>query len=277
MARRKPRANARPFSRDERARSEARRAAAKSAQAASPTGARVGHGGFLVRPELEFQTAHIAGASNMPLYTVKAQRFLRDRNVLLMASGIDDDRLQDEVPRLKQAGFRRIGILRRGLRWWQQQGGPINGDTSRLGIVTAQSLWAAQGGMRWFFVNVSADQTPVPPSNLLNARRVPFSGDAKAFEDQPRGLGIDESAYAALLLYDDSSRDLRSLESWAAQTHLLPVFILEGGMPAYSRYCLFQIQLHQRTTQTLARFDPLEFVRTFRATPRGTGCCGTKR
>jgi len=42
---RKPRAPARPFSRDERARSEARRAGAKSAQARSPTGARVGHGG----------------------------------------------------------------------------------------------------------------------------------------------------------------------------------------------------------------------------------------
>jgi rhodanese-related sulfurtransferase len=229
-----------------------------------------------VRPTPEFQAVHLLGALNMPLYAVKAQNMLRSRNLLLMGSGIDDERLVNEIPRLAHGGSEQVAVLRGGPRWWQQQGGELSGDTNRVGSISAQSFWAARNTLRWCLVNVSREPGGNTPPDLLGGFPVRFDGDVRTFEEQLRRAGVRVNEYDALLLYGDSGDVPQALAAWGASTRLLPVFMLEGGTAQYAQYCAFQIQMHQRRTLALAQFNPREFLRTFRPTPRGTGCCGNK-
>lgn len=229
------------------------------------------------RASTDFQTAHVPGALNLPLYSLKAQRALQKKNMLLLGDGISDNALVDEAARLTEQGFIHVRVLQGGLRRWQQLGGNIAGDAKDVGALSPRDLWAGQGNLRWCFIDVSPKPCKHSFAAPVKGFSVPFDIETRSFEEKLRRLGVNKQNYDAILIYDEIGSAAPELKRWAASTRLMPAFVLEGGSSAYSRYLIFETQLHQRSTQSLAKSNPLDMIRTVRSSPSAGNTCGCGR
>lgn len=58
----------------------------------------------------------IPGALSVPVYDLKMKKFLRDRNVILVGSGLNDAMLVEECLKLSTMGFKRLYVLKGGVQ-----------------------------------------------------------------------------------------------------------------------------------------------------------------
>ncbi|MGW7410120.1 rhodanese-like domain-containing protein [Streptomyces sp. NPDC054833] len=96
-----------------------------------------------VRTPGEFQTAHIAGAYNVPLDTLREHRaellaHLDEDVVLVCRSGA---RVAQAEQALAEAGLPDLRVLDGGMVAWEASGAPVNGGRS-AGTWSARSAWS---------------------------------------------------------------------------------------------------------------------------------------
>lgn len=89
-----------------------------------------------VRTPGEFDTAHIPGAYNVPLDTLREHRdelarHLDEDVVLVCQSGT---RAAQAEHTLAQTGLPNLRVLRGGMAAWEQSGAPVNGGRQRWGL-----------------------------------------------------------------------------------------------------------------------------------------------
>lgn len=71
-----------------------------------------------VRSNQIFNEKHISGSINIPLQLMSTKAFLKNKNIVLVGSGWNEQSLIDQCRKLKSSGFKTVRVLAGGIITW---------------------------------------------------------------------------------------------------------------------------------------------------------------
>lgn len=211
-----------------------------------------------VRDSARFERAYIPRARRVALDSIKTQRYLRSRRLLLLGFGHDDSPLMAEAARLNRSGWD-VHVVAGGLRGWQRAGGPVSGSDARSAAALAE-LSAAEfygsHGAGWQVVHVRSPDEAAP-SWLSAGMVVLYNGHPPSFwtalsEQLSRNRAETEAVARRLLVVSTDGAYYEALERALADAPRLPVFYLAGGVRAYGDQVSRQIAFESRSVATVS-------------------------
>lgn len=229
-----------------------------------------------VRPENQYRLGRIPGSVNLPLYMVKGKTFLKQKRVVLVGRGFEEQILLQEANRLRTMGFSAPCVLEGGFRLWQMQGGKLEGDhpsASVLALIESMEFLRAQIQPGWVVINLGSkeDLADWPfgwPVVTISALENDFKAKlAKAIQEDPLAK--------RMVLIAPKSESYAAFDSVVGGLGM-PVFYLKGGWLAYRESLAMATAMEKRrlvssSSQTAARFGPYR-----RSSIVPGACCGRK-
>ena len=213
-----------------------------------------------VRGKDAFEKYRIPGSIRVPLHALKTKAFLKDRWVVLVNEGYPNPVLERICWDMRSAGFAHVSILNGGLRGWQQQNGPIEGeafaaiDASRMSPI---DFFPHHDSTEWLVVRAVASASGPGRFRTLvpSAIDLPWEGNPSKFATALKALVARESRspLACILVCDAGGTQYERIERAVRQEGISTVFYLKGGMEAYETFVEQQALLQQRGTEEMER------------------------
>ena len=188
-----------------------------------------------VRHKEAFDKSRIAGSIHLPLHALKTKDFLKTKPSVLVAEGFPNRELENTCTSLREAGFERAFILRGGLKGWQEQNGPMEGDVfsrQELNQVSPRSFYLEKDSMDWLVIHIS---DPGPEPVIDRAVPVPYKGDREAFLRELRAALENNPGPVSrsLLIVDEKGEHYSAIEPAIRRAKIRRVFYLAGGVEGY--------------------------------------------
>ncbi|MGD9161468.1 MAG: rhodanese-like domain-containing protein [Desulfobacteraceae bacterium] len=204
-----------------------------------------------VRDKNEFEEYHIPDSLNIPLYTIKTKRFLRDKNIVLINNGFNLSHLKETGEELITEGYS-VKILHGGILSWKKAGGQVTGDPvsiKNLYLVSAKDLYSEinKGTENLLVMNLtySPEKDSLienPNINNVSVRDnkdilIMFNNLVKKKETTPY-LNVLIANYEGTQ-YEKIAHVLKGYED-------KNIFFLKGGMESYQAFLNQQAMLKKR-------------------------------
>jgi rhodanese-related sulfurtransferase len=213
-----------------------------------------------LRSPQAFAQIRIPGSLNIPLFAVTTKTFLQGKQVLLVDDGVRPRQLADACDRLTQAGFS-VRFLFGGLAAWQASGGRMQGDAfvrNSLNRLSPQAFWAAREQADWLVIDASDSPLPAsrePASSIFPLiRKIPFQRDRPeqfvAALERAVAQTSPRSEWLLVLIFTRDGHEYEAIERALQPVSSAPVFFLEGGAAALTRYADRQRALTRESPQT---------------------------
>jgi hypothetical protein len=173
-----------------------------------------------VRSASDFATGHAPGAINVPLNRLRASRFLRGRDVVLIDEGWGDPVLEATCRRMRRDGFASVRIL-------------FGGAGSEPGLLSPREFATVRNNPGWVVIDASDPGNSAPPAPLLPRLNIPFDpAGAAAFADTIAAAVAERKAPARVLVMDRNGLGYAAIRQALDGRVPAPVFFLEGGVDA---------------------------------------------
>ncbi len=189
---------------------------------------------FDIRSQARYNSIHVQGSVNAPLWSLKGMQALKDKRVVLLGSGIDDTLLVREALELRQLGFRSIQVLPGGIRNWVLAGLPVSGadrDATQSAMVDPLDfLSSPQDG--WLILELSSEPSAKP--QIPGSIRVSLGDDfSKRMTEEIHKASRSHAPPSKVLYVSPQGEGYETVEKNLPKPQLLPVFYLGGGGRAY--------------------------------------------
>ena len=185
-----------------------------------------------IRQPEDYEKIRIPGSINMPLFSIKAKRYLASKSLIIVNEGYNYSQLESECIKLRNVGFK-VYILQGGLYSWIQKGAPMEGNISarkKLNRVSPIIFIAEKYYANWIIIDISAvkkSHDPLPERSLF----VPYTGDNDKFlrsiEESLEKIRIDE--FTLVLICNENGKNYDKIEAILEKSKVKPVFFLEDG------------------------------------------------
>ena len=212
-----------------------------------------------IRPPQAFAQVRIPGSLNIPLFAIKTKTFLKGKPLILVDEGYRPRQLADACEQLTRAGFT-ARFLFGGLAAWQTSGGRMQGDAfARNGLnqLSPQAFFAVRESADWLVIDASVGTLPAIQESGLPvfpiAQRIPFQ------RNRPEQFAADVEHTVThvsprpkrllVVIFNQDGSEYGAIERALCPTSIAPVFFLEGGWAALTRYADQQHALKQKQSQ----------------------------
>lgn len=222
-----------------------------------------------VRPAAAFARAHPPRAVNLPAFSVKSQKALRSRSLVLFDEGYAPEALLAQVLVLREQGFENVAVLTGGLASWIRAGGPVEGTEKQAALLATLSpaeFARSNAANPWLCVAVGGPApVAVPAATVLHVNDVPELVKKLAETTWPVDGG---AGFRPVLIVADDPQVAARTEQQLPRNARQQVYYLAGGGTALAAYQQEQAALARHTGQTFA-------VQTVKSRPVVSGRCGT--
>ena len=225
-------------------------------------------------PEL-FRLGHIQGSLNLPLFTIKGRAFLRQKSLVLLDEGYNDENLLDEAERLQSLGFANIRVLRDGFRGWQQLGAETEGQnitSSELATIAADRIQPVHLLPGWLLVNLGTeaglrgwDPGMTTVSVASDMQTLP-TNLAAALDQNP--------STRRLLVANEAGANYEIVEATVRSATRVPIFYLGGGLRAYQQSLARELAMQNRKLVTISSQNATKYGPAGHPATGAGGCCG---
>jgi rhodanese-related sulfurtransferase len=194
------------------------------------------------------EIAHIPGAINLALHTVKSTGFLRGRRLVLVDEGWGNPALEAECRRMAKLGFA-ARILLGGMNSWQAAGGALDLSSAAkpgLAELQARDFLASRRFDDWLVVD-TRNGSETAESPIPEAVNIPFEG-AREFGQSVARLVAGRSGFTRLLVVSADGKGNLKLRSALPPLPRCAQFFLAGGHQALREQLAMGLALaHSRT------------------------------
>ena len=187
-----------------------------------------------VRDETAFAGRHVPGSVRMTLVQFKARSFYARRPVVLIDEGWGDAVLEQEVRRLRGAGYDRLFILAGGINAWVAAGQPT------LGLAPYAAATQALSARDYLSVRSSGDWLVIDARPGVGTARnqVPaldFTVDPTVAAGRLHALADAREGFTRILVADAEGSGYAGIRRALAPPPQAVVFYLDGGWNALDR------------------------------------------
>ncbi|MDH5327837.1 MAG: rhodanese-like domain-containing protein [Gammaproteobacteria bacterium] len=108
------------------------------------------------RSKLDYKKYWISGSVNFSSYTIKTKNYLRDKKLVLVNDGKNEESLVNLCQSLRKLQFNDIHVLKGGLPAWRKSFGDMEGDRVaqlELNTVSEKELYAIRNDPNWKLVS----------------------------------------------------------------------------------------------------------------------------
>jgi len=197
-----------------------------------------------IRSNEKYNNYRIPGTINIPLYALKAKKYLRNQELILINEGFQIEAISKIIEQLKTTGFRLVKILRFGLKGWYQSGGKIEGSSFEIKKINRISpqIFFQDKNFKDVHVIEIIDRKKTQSNLIPNAIHISINKD---FSTCLSKINDVVSKYHKDCLYiviiTNNKRLIDYLEKNIQPIFSQSIFYLDGGMPAYKKF------LHNQT------------------------------
>lgn len=193
-----------------------------------------------VRGKDQFETVHIPGSINIPLYAVKTKTYLKSTPLILINDGYHHEPLERECAYLRKAGFQ-AWILFGGLYHWKQKGGSLQGDhfkQEELNKVPPPIFFTERAYEDWIIIDMAPTKNAKASSLIPQSTHIPFSNKTAVFTAtlQKTIAQRKGNPLRSLIFFNEKGEDYKTIEKILHQAGYTEVFFLTGGLEAYDRF-----------------------------------------
>ncbi len=192
-----------------------------------------------VRSSQAFRKGFVPGSINIPEYSIRTKRFLKQKRLVLMNDGISNQSLIHTCQRLRKSGFRNVSVLPGGIFAWLKMDIPIERRlTGSLdSVLSPRDLVRSLPEIAWLFLADAADIDAV--------KQVLHSGDVLPMASSREEIveRLEKIAELAspkipvrIAIVADGSITQESIKFFRGMRIPNPVFILKGGLLGYKQY-----------------------------------------
>ena len=198
-----------------------------------------------VSPSHDFEKRHIPKSLNIPLFSVKYQKFLKHRHIILVNQGGDLASLEHCAAELKDLGFNKVSVIKGGLAAWYRAQLPVGGDPQAwksVAVIQPISFWADRNYDDWKIIVICSGaqygqvKKIFPQSECITASRgSPEKSEVLLGEYLKRKFPKGYQGYVLVTNMDGDYRNLRKIgESFPN------LFYLKGGIRGYIDFLMMQ-------------------------------------
>lgn len=209
-----------------------------------------------IRPEKSFETIHIPGSLNIPLFAIKTKAFLKNKRIVIVNEGFGYSSLVDACLQLRQSGFESVTILKGGLNFWIQKGGELRGDIfarKSLRMIAPKDFFGDSGYDAVMPVEIYSGESAAGKLLIPRIVGAKLSNDISVMIDNlTRAIetaGIDDPLYVVIIAETDLM--YQNFEGLMDREWPWPLFFLKGGLTGYKQFLNDQARI--RATQTRER------------------------
>ncbi len=184
-----------------------------------------------IRKPEEFEKVRIPASINIPLHAIKTKTYLKLQPVVLVNNGYQYTLLEKECKNLNKKGFK-VKILKGGLNFWRQKGGPFDGDIfaqKELNKVSPRAFYQEKNFGNQVVIDVSKVQSK--ESKKLSAH-IPFSDNRLNLSV----LSVSAVNNKTILIFNEHGNGYEKVEKAMEKSSLKNVFYLKGGLKEYKKY-----------------------------------------
>jgi rhodanese-related sulfurtransferase len=112
-----------------------------------------------VRAAEQFARIRIPRSLNVPAFALKSRTALRDRNVVLVDSGVAPTVLLEQAVRLRQLGFKDVAVLEGGVPAWMRAGFAVDGTADSVlpvALISPAEFIRARSTVPWTLIELDA-------------------------------------------------------------------------------------------------------------------------
>ena len=196
-----------------------------------------------VRLPKKFAAAHIRGAINMPLETIKARTFLKTKKIVIIDNGWGETLTETEIIKLKVRGFKSVYLLFGGIKAWRDYGGNFSGVGGDMAIneVAPRTLFMDQNSKKWTVIDLTLSTNIC---EKMFPKIIRFSTnknnlDRLANEINAALAKMSNLNYIAII--DDDGRKARDLITKIIAPKNSVVFAAKGGLKALKERKIFNL------------------------------------
>jgi rhodanese-related sulfurtransferase len=200
-----------------------------------------------VRSATSYNAVHIPGAINVPLYAIKARRYWRSRQMVVIDGGAGDPTTAQELRRLAAHGFADVAMLFGGMTAWCAAGGARvgTGRDTTLGEVDPAALLAPARPTAWLVLDMSS--TPDECAQLLPGcvRLGPQANDMLAAQMHITAAMVGVRTLTRVAIVDDDGTAAHALQRVIKAPPHCVVFAVHGGLHALRARAAFDAAVVQ--------------------------------
>ena len=210
-----------------------------------------------VRNNGDFERCRIPGSINISLPAVKTKVFLKSKFLVLINEGYRYQALELESEKLKERGFKRVRILGGGLNYWQDIGGPIEGDffvMNEMNEVSPRDYFMDKHYDDWIAIDVSRRGDNANNELIPNTINIPYLNNDEDFVAKLK-RSVDKYQAGRLpyiLIFNDCGRQYEKIKRAIRTKQIKNVFYLKDGFEGYKAFLQAQTSgwhPHRRTVE----------------------------
>lgn len=190
------------------------------------------------RRQVEHDAFRIDGALRIELGAIKTKQHLRERALVMLGSGRGDGDLYAECGNLKKAGFKRVHVLRGGMKEWIAGGQPVIGLAPapiELAMLAPGELFKEAGfDKNVVLVDAAADRKRMRlerGQTVQKASSAAFQTAAAAAVKKRQG-----APFASVVIVVGDAFDRQQLSAVVDSLKPYPALIYAGGAENYGRF-----------------------------------------
>lgn len=195
-----------------------------------------------LRTAADYEAYHINGAMQASLADLHSKPYWREKTTLLVGNGKAERELYAECARLKQMGYKDVGVLRGGMPAWLAASQPVLGQApapSQLGRLAAAEFWQ-ESQSRDNLVILSPEQATLR-TDLASAVVLPrLDVEAMRKAVKQRTGGNKDTMLAAVIVVAEASTPLQQVEQIRRALQPLPVLIYTDTHKAFTQQMAVQ-------------------------------------
>jgi len=191
-----------------------------------------------IRQPADYDSVHIPGAINIPLYAIKTKPFLRSDPIILINNGTRRRYYESECALLRQKGFDAY-ILEGGLNLWLHWGYPLVGDyfaQQTLQYINPVDLFVDRHFKNWLIIDVSSSYKEGIDA-LPNTINIPVN-ENDSFEQTIRHYirNLKTDALVSVVIISDTPEDYNKTMLVCSSIQNAQFYYVNGGRAAYNKF-----------------------------------------
>lgn len=192
-----------------------------------------------VRSVQAFRAGSIPGSINIPEYSIRTKRFLKQKTLVLINDGLSNLSLIQTCQRLRKSGFRNVSVLSGGIYAWLENDVPIERQLigSLDSVLAPRDLVRSQSEIAWLFLTDASDIASV--KQVLRSDEVlPIASPMEEIVGRLNKIAEPGSSIAPvhIAILTESSTFSESSKLFQSERISNPIFVIEGGLSGYKQY-----------------------------------------
>ena len=186
----------------------------------------------------DYNSAHIPGSINIPLYAIKTKPFLSSGLIVLINNGTRRRYYENECAVLRQKGFDAY-ILEGGLNFWLHMEYPLVGDyfaQQTFKNIDPVDLFIDRHFNNWLVIDVSSSYTE-PVQILPDTINIPVNNNDSFEQTLTRHIReLKTGALVSVVIISDTLEDYNKVMSVCSSIKNAQFYYVDGGRAAYNKF-----------------------------------------